>query len=663
MQRLILVLSLVLLGGLSYGANHTITSLPYTASINNDTLTLAGTKLTSATDGLIIHAHDVVVNLGNDTLAFGAAGGDGNRGIELGYGSYNVRIIGGTVLHSGFSGSDNICLFMESTHDIQIIGTDMEIGGIDGHCITTPSIGPPGQYNIDIIGGDYTSHVSSFTSRCYYDGSVIKLTNATYKGYGSYHYNLQNLNVHGGPAQSIVVYGRTGGNAALTHISGCTLSADSRNNMYPCQPGGCETCRSNANPYQLLLCILAPGSKIYNNHLSSGTQYAGCRGILLENCLGEPNNPIEVYKNYIDVHEGPNGEDAHGSLQAFRIRSIDGGTHGYINIHDNTIMGTVDTNPGTPSIGTEMRLFYHSVQPGDAGYVIVDRNKFIAKSLDNATDCKAFVVERMPEASSVPGNEYRYNRIESSGTIVKLGDFNLASNDVILKNDTLAFRDPTTTQKATWRIGRYDGESLDNAAIDCAFENGASDTNIVWTACQNGNNQFSLEKTIRVMVTGNNGLPVPNASVTITNHYGKVVGSGFTGRSGEYSNAVKYWYEAEDTPDSTAFNDFHVAVNKNGDNTSGYVELNSQAQVFGYTLANTPGEECTDCDYICGDFNSDGISNLVDLLYLIQHIYNGGPAPFDFNAMDVTSDGVLDLLDILRFVDFHYGGGPPLVCP
>lgn len=657
------VLGLLLLGGLSYGANHTITSLPYTASIANDTLTIAGTKLTSATNGIIIKARGVVLNLGSDTVAFGAGGGNGNIGIELAYGSYDVKLNGGTILHSGLSGSDNICLFLETTHDVKIIGTNMVIGGIDGHCIATPSIGPPGQYNIDIIGGDYTSHVSRFSSRCYYDGSVIKLTNATYKGYGSYHYNLQNLNVHGGPAQSIVVYGRNNGNAALAHISGCTLSADSRNDMYPCPPGGCETCLSNSNPYQLLLCILAPGSKIYNNTISSGTKYAGCRGIMLENCLGEPGNPIEVYGNYINVHEGPNGEDASGSLQAFRIRSIDGGTHGYINIHHNTIIGTVDGNAGTPSIGSELRLFFHSIQSGDAGFVIVESNTFIAETLDGNTDCKALVIEREPGAAAVAGNEYRFNRIESGETIVKLGDVNLSGNNIMLKNDTLAFRNFATSQKATWRIGRYEGASLFNAAVDCVFENGASDTNIVWTNCLNGNNQFWLEKTVYLTVMGNNGLPVPNATVTVSNRYGKAVGSGFTNRAGKFSKSVKYWYEAEDTPDSVAFNNFLITVSKNGDNTGGYLLLGAATQPVGYTLANTPGEECTDCDFVCGDFDADGISNLIDLLRLISHIYNGGPAPYEFDAVDVNGDGVLDLKDVLRFVDFHYGGGPILECP
>ena len=663
MQRFILVLSLVFFGGLSYGANHTITSLPYTASISNDTLTVAGTKLTSATNGIIIRAQGVVLNLGSDTVAFGAGGGNGNVGLELGYGAYNVKIIGGTILHAGLSGSDNVCLFLEMTHDVKILGTNMVIGGIDGHCIATPSIGPPGQYNIDIIGGDYTSYVSRFNSRCYYDGSVIKLTNATYKGYGSYHYNLQNLNIHGGPAQSIVVYGRNNGNAALTHISGCTMWADSRNEMYPCQPGRCETCLSNSNPYQLLLCVLAPGSKIYNNHITSGSQYAGCRGIMLENCLGEPGNPIEVYGNYINVHEGPNGEDAHGSLQAFRIRSIDGGTHGYISIYNNTIIGTVDSNSGTSSIGSEMRLFYHSVQSGDAGYVIVESNRFIAEALDGNADCKACVVERTSSAASVPGNEYRFNRIESGGTIVKIGDFNLPGNNVVMRNDTLAFRNNTTYQKATWQVGRYDGASLNNAAVDCVFENGASDTNIVWTTCQNGNNQFWLEKTLNMTVIGNNGLPVPNATVSVSNRYGRVVGSGFTNRAGKFSKALRYWYEAEDTPDSTAYNNFLVTVNKGGDNVGGYIYIGATTQPVGYTLANTPGEECIDCDFVCGDFNSDGISNLVDLLHLIGYIYDGGPAPYDFDAIDVNGDGQLDLKDVLRFVNFHYGGGPALECP
>jgi hypothetical protein len=69
----------------------------------------------------------------------------------------------------------------------------------------------------------------------------------------------------------------------------------------------------------------------------------------------------------------------------------------------------------------------------------------------------------------------------------------------------------------------------------------------------------------------------------------------------------------------------------------------------------------------CGDVNADGSLNLMDILYLIEHIYGipPGPPPGEFAQGDVHTDGYLNLLDIIYLIRYLYGvstGSAPPRC-
>jgi len=66
--------------------------------------------------------------------------------------------------------------------------------------------------------------------------------------------------------------------------------------------------------------------------------------------------------------------------------------------------------------------------------------------------------------------------------------------------------------------------------------------------------------------------------------------------------------------------------------------------------------------YIRGDANGDGIIDLADVLYLINYLYKGGPAPDPFEAGDCTCDGIVDLGDVLYLISYLYKGGPAPGC-
>jgi len=63
-----------------------------------------------------------------------------------------------------------------------------------------------------------------------------------------------------------------------------------------------------------------------------------------------------------------------------------------------------------------------------------------------------------------------------------------------------------------------------------------------------------------------------------------------------------------------------------------------------------------------GDANGDGVIDLGDILYLINYLYKGGPAPNPLQAGDANCDGTVDLGDVLHLINYLYKGGPPPGC-
>lgn len=65
-----------------------------------------------------------------------------------------------------------------------------------------------------------------------------------------------------------------------------------------------------------------------------------------------------------------------------------------------------------------------------------------------------------------------------------------------------------------------------------------------------------------------------------------------------------------------------------------------------------------------GDVNGDGLVNIMDIVYLIDYLYRGGPAPMPYElAGDINCSRSVDLLDILYLIKYLYYSGPPPKCP
>jgi hypothetical protein len=69
------------------------------------------------------------------------------------------------------------------------------------------------------------------------------------------------------------------------------------------------------------------------------------------------------------------------------------------------------------------------------------------------------------------------------------------------------------------------------------------------------------------------------------------------------------------------------------------------------------------CDCMPGDANGNTIINILDITYLINYVYKGGPAPIPYALCsgDPTGNCTINILDITYLISYLYKGGPPPV--
>ena len=69
-------------------------------------------------------------------------------------------------------------------------------------------------------------------------------------------------------------------------------------------------------------------------------------------------------------------------------------------------------------------------------------------------------------------------------------------------------------------------------------------------------------------------------------------------------------------------------------------------------------------DFLCADIDVNGTqADIADLVYLVDWMFNQGPAPVIMSAADVDSTGTIDIADLVYVVDFMFTAGPAPSCP
>ena len=66
--------------------------------------------------------------------------------------------------------------------------------------------------------------------------------------------------------------------------------------------------------------------------------------------------------------------------------------------------------------------------------------------------------------------------------------------------------------------------------------------------------------------------------------------------------------------------------------------------------------------YICGDADDNEVINILDIVYLINYKYKGGPPPEPMDVVDVNNDELINILDIVYLINYKYKDGPDPVC-
>jgi subtilisin family serine protease len=62
--------------------------------------------------------------------------------------------------------------------------------------------------------------------------------------------------------------------------------------------------------------------------------------------------------------------------------------------------------------------------------------------------------------------------------------------------------------------------------------------------------------------------------------------------------------------------------------------------------------------YIPGDANRDSLIDVSDVIFLLNYLYQGGPAPTPKAAGDVNADCRVDVGDVIYLVNYLYKSGP-----
>jgi len=62
--------------------------------------------------------------------------------------------------------------------------------------------------------------------------------------------------------------------------------------------------------------------------------------------------------------------------------------------------------------------------------------------------------------------------------------------------------------------------------------------------------------------------------------------------------------------------------------------------------------------YVAGDANGDAILNVSDPIYVLNYLYQGGPAPNPLSAGDPNQDCIIDISDVIYLLNYLYKEGP-----
>ncbi len=162
--------------------------------------------------------------------------------------------------------------------------------------------------------------------------------------------------------------------------------------------------------------------------------------------------------------------------------------------------------------------------------------------------------------------------------------------------------------------------------------------------------------------TGNN--TVDSMTVTVENYLELSGTVTLETATGDYSGAI-VTIVSSGISDTTDANGEYLISSVGGGSQA--VEVSRKGYILADTVLmmneNRSLDVALNFDYICGDANCDGTSNVGDAVYLIAYVFKAGPAPDPLEAGDANCDGQVNVGDAVYLIAYVFKGGPEPCCP
>jgi len=586
-----------------------------------DTVTIAGTKLSSATDGIYVNSDYWYINLGSDTIRFGTDSTirmgtyRGPRGISIGYQKHDVTIHGGYILHDPDNMEDDDSVYVEGD-TLNYYGIGVKIAG-STYNILLDSI-----CKVNVRGAYYGSAVESdagsknirlrkcrlfnncyaYPSRTMFQATVLSIScdSAVMTAPDDYHMKVDSCYLEDNAHAAVYMrWAATNTNdRPNVKFYGDTFVVDGRNKKYVGFLG--QLGKSTTQPYGIVATRAGRGTVINHCTFLTGTKYGGGRGINIIGGDGVEEEPIKICSSYFNNHEGYNQE--YKSLygcSALKIRQI----NKWLNVFDNVLVVTVDTttdicgqyNPNGEPICYQV---WQDDQP--PFHVNIENNicSLLVKTNVDAYEWDAVAVKFDYVKYEDRSSHFRNNFLYSQGTsVIDYGQFDGGADFILTQNNTLKLDTAGRAyDQSTFNLGMCGGNGCDTSivSLDDIFVGGASPTSVTHmyhgAPCAAGQpEEITIKRTLNIYVRGNNGFPVAGAYVTVRNNYDQLVLSGTTSNGGRVSGAVSYLYYSHSVDDSTDFNPFTIEASSGDDHTEQNMSVNWNSHSDTLTLLETAG--------------------------------------------------------------------------
>jgi len=68
------------------------------------------------------------------------------------------------------------------------------------------------------------------------------------------------------------------------------------------------------------------------------------------------------------------------------------------------------------------------------------------------------------------------------------------------------------------------------------------------------------------------------------------------------------------------------------------------------------------CCNLPGDASNNELVNILDVTYIINYLYKGGPPPVCFDEADASGNNLINILDVTHLINYLYKDGPAPIC-